>query len=74
MLAHVNPEDLLSFTDYIEWKMIKNSEMEEANGGKKLVVNEDHQHYEKISCIAWTDLLLQLLKVGASYSITSYFK
>ena len=54
----------MSYADYAEW-----TRMERDQGGscdyniKSCDKSSDRVTYERISCRAWTDLLLQLLKV-----------
>lgn len=63
-MAHVYAEDLMSYPDYSEWKRM---EGDQGRSTSRDVMSRDEINerakYERISCRAWTDLLLQLLKV-----------
>lgn len=65
MLAHIKPEDLMSLNDYLQWKKMEKRDVRGPGHCSSLQdENEERNKYERISCMAWTDLLLQLLKVG----------
>lgn len=64
LLAHVCAEDLMSYADYAEWtRMEKDQDGSCDRDIKSCNKGSDRVTYERISCRAWTDLLLQLLKV-----------
>ena len=63
LLAHVNPEDLMSFNDYVEWKLMEDLE-KQGYCSLSQDENEKRSNYERTSAMAWNDLLLQLLKVA----------
>ena len=69
LLAHVLPEDLMSYSDYCDWKKMERERSCDRDV-KSRDRNSERVRYERISCRAWTDLLLQLLKVtfGSSFS------
>jgi hypothetical protein len=54
----------MSYADYSEWKKMElDQEGSCDHDVKSRDENNDRVKYERISCRAWTDLLLQLLKV-----------
>ena len=61
-MAHISAEDLMSYADYSEWKRMKQNQEESCDHDVKSR-DANRVKYERISCRAWTDLLLQLLKV-----------
>ncbi len=77
----MSAEDLMSYADYREWRRMQQNEdgscdhdvKSRDHDVKSRDENNNRLKYERISCRAWTDLLLQLLKVTVGFSYFTVF-